>query len=81
VLNFSRGLQLEYKDAKVVVQIVLPGHVRTEFFGASGGSPFPDHLFMTADELATTALAGLDQAELICFPNLPDTAGWAALKA
>ena len=80
VLNFSRSLQMEYQAAKVVVQAVMPGPVRTEFFDASGGPPFPDHLFMSADELAQTALKALDQGELICFPSLPDAAAWSAFE-
>ncbi len=81
MLNFSRSLQMEHQGANVVVQAILPGPVRTEFFDVSGGpAPFPDHLFMSADELAETALRGLDQGELICFPNLPDMAAWTAFE-
>jgi short-subunit dehydrogenase len=78
VLNFTRSLQMELSKTNVVVQAVLPGPVRTEFFEASGlaAAPFPDELFMSADELADTALHALDQRELVCFPSLENSSRW-----
>jgi hypothetical protein len=80
VLNFSRALQMEHEAAGVVVQAVMPGPVRTEFFDGYGAAPFPDHLFMSPVELATSALKALEQGELVCFPNLPDMAAWSAFE-
>lgn len=78
VLNFSRSLQLECAGSGIVVQTVLPGPVRTEFFEASGvcSSIFSEHLFISADELVAAALKALDMKELVCFPTLPDIAAW-----
>ncbi|WPO43979.1 SDR family oxidoreductase [Tardiphaga sp. 42S5] len=83
VLNFSRSLQMELAKTGVIVQAVLPGPVRTEFFEASGmtAAPFPDELFMSADQLADAALAALDQGELVCLPSLQDLSLWDTYEA
>ena len=82
VLNFSRSLQMELSKTNVVVQAVLPGPVRTEFFEASGltAAPFPDELFMSPVELVDTALRALDQRELVCFPSLENEAHWTTFE-
>jgi uncharacterized protein len=82
VLNFTRSLQMELAKTNVVVQAVLPGPVRTEFFEASGltEAPFPNELFMSAAELVDTALQALDQGDLICFPSLEDASFWTAFE-
>src|SRR5207247_5943148 len=82
VLNFTRSLQMELAKTAVTVQAVLPGPVRTEFFEASGltEAPFPDELFMSAEELVDTALTALDQGELVCFPSLENTSFWTAFE-
>ena len=80
VLNFSRALQAELEPAGVTVQAVMPGMVRSEFFGGKP-APFPDHLFMEADTLVATALCALDQGERVCFPTLSDPAGWSGARA
>jgi short-subunit dehydrogenase len=79
VLNLSRSLQLEFARTDVKIQVVMPGPVRSEFFGAQK-PPFPEHLFMTAQTLAVTALAALDKGELICTPTLHDAGAWAAFE-
>jgi uncharacterized protein len=75
LLNFSRALQAEVAKTNVMVEVVMPGPVRSELFG-DRNPPFPDPLFMTAETLADTALTALDQRELICFPTLHDIAAW-----
>jgi uncharacterized protein len=77
VLNFSRSMQLEFAKTNVKVQVVMPGPVRSEFFGEQK-PPFPDQLFMSAETLVDSALSALDQGELVCFPTLHDEAAWAA---
>lgn len=79
VLNFSRALQAELANSGITVQVVMPGPVRSEFFG-NVPAPFPDAMFMTAETLVDTALAALDQGETITFPNLPDMALWEQLE-
>ncbi|MCP1968536.1 SDR family NAD(P)-dependent oxidoreductase [Bradyrhizobium elkanii] len=82
VLNFTRSLQMELSKTNVLVQAVLPGPVRTEFFQASGmaKAPFPDELFMSPEELVNSALLSLDRRELICFPSLENEAHWSAFE-
>jgi short-subunit dehydrogenase len=82
VLNFSRSLQMELAKTHVLVQAVLPGPVRTEFFEASGmtTAPFPDELFMSPAELVDTALTALDRRELVCFPSLESEAHWTGFE-
>lgn len=79
VFNFSRSLQNELASSGVTVQVVMPGPVRSDFFGDSP-PPFPDRLFMSAETLADTALTALDQGETITFPNLDDVAAWQAYE-
>ena len=80
VLNFSRSLQLEFAKSNVKVQVVMPGPVRSEFFGDQK-PPFPDQLFMSAETLVDTALSALDQGELVCFPTLHDEAAWTTFDS
>ncbi|HEX7947711.1 MAG TPA: SDR family NAD(P)-dependent oxidoreductase, partial [Phenylobacterium sp.] len=75
VLNFSRSLQSEFSKTNVKVQLVMPGPVRTEFFG-DRPPPFPDELFMSPETLADIAFRALDQGELVCWPTLHDPQLW-----
>jgi uncharacterized protein len=79
VLNFTRALHAELAPAGVIVQAVMPGPVRTEFFG-NAPAPFPDALFMTPETLVDTALHALDQGETVCFPTLHDPDVWQAFE-
>ncbi|WP_050386801.1 SDR family NAD(P)-dependent oxidoreductase [Bradyrhizobium pachyrhizi] len=78
VLNFSRSLELECAKTDVAVQTILPGPVHSEFFEQSGITKpmFPEHLYMTADQLVATSLRALDLKESVCFPTLADTGLW-----
>ncbi len=82
VLNFTRSLQIEFAKTSIIVQAVLPGPVRTEFFEASGvaAAPFPNELFMSAEQLVDTALQALDQGELVCFPSLENASLWTSFE-
>ncbi|MGA0603830.1 SDR family NAD(P)-dependent oxidoreductase [Caulobacter sp. KR2-114] len=77
VLNFSRSLQSEFAKTNVKVQVVLPGPVRTEFFG-DRPPPFPDHLFMSPETLVDVAFRALDQGEMVCWPTLHDPQAWTS---
>ena len=77
VLNFSRSLQREFAKTNVKVQVVLPGPVRTEFFGDEP-PPFPDHLLMSPETLVDVAFQALDQGEMICWPTLHDPQAWTS---
>lgn len=75
VLNFTRSLQIEFSKTNVKVQAVMPGPVRTEFFG-DHKPPFPEDLFMSAETLVDIALRALDQGEMVCWPTLHDMQVW-----
>ncbi|MBN3839537.1 SDR family oxidoreductase [Burkholderia sp. Ac-20349] len=75
VLNFTRSLHAELAPRGVAVQAVMPGPVRTAFFG-NAAAPFPDSLFMTPETLVDTALHALDHEESVCFPTLHDLGAW-----
>ncbi|GBQ88646.1 SDR family NAD(P)-dependent oxidoreductase [Asaia krungthepensis] len=80
VFDFSRALQAEAEGHGVTVQVVMPGPVYSEFFGEAP-PPFPAGLFMSADMLVDTALAGLDRGETVTFPTLHDSDRWDAFEA
>ena len=79
VLHFSRALQAEFAKTDVKVQAVMPGPVRSEFFG-DRKAPFPDHMFMSSETLAAAGLAALDAGELISFPTLQDESAWRTFE-
>jgi short-subunit dehydrogenase len=82
VLNFTRSLQLELADTNVAVQVVVPGPITTEFFDAAGVSPsaFPQHLFMSPEDLVDAALRDLWAKELISIPVLRSMDEWQELE-
>lgn len=75
VLSFSRSLQLELKSQGVLVQVVMPGPIKTEFF-AEGAAPFPEDWFMQAETLVQIALQALARGEDLVFPNLENLSLW-----
>jgi short-subunit dehydrogenase len=82
VLNFTRGLQLEYEKQNIQIQILLPGPVRTEFFSSQGmdDSVFPDPAYISAEALVDAALAGLDAGEKVTIPTLHDPTVWDEME-
>lgn len=83
VLNLSLNLQQKVKGTAVKVQAVLPGATRTEIWKKSGTdiAAMPPEMLMEVDEMVDAALAGLDQAEAVTIPSLPDVAEWGAATA
>lgn len=75
VLSFSRSLQLELKNQGVLIQVVMPGPIKTEFF-AEGVAPFPEDWFMQAETLVQIALQALARGEDLVFPNLENLSLW-----
>lgn len=82
VLTFTQALQQELAESPVVVQAVLPGAVRTEFWDGSGADlgAFPDEWIMSADDVVDAALAGLDAGEPVTIPSLPQISDWESLE-
>lgn len=80
VLNFSKALQAELKPSSVNVQVIMPGPVKTEFFGDTT-APFPEELFMQPETLVEISLIALDRGEDVIFPNLEDVSLWEQYEA
>jgi short-subunit dehydrogenase len=78
VLTFTQALQQELAGSGVVVQAVVPGAMRTEFWEGSGVelTAFPDEAVMSAEDVVDAALVGLDAGEPVTVPSLPDIADW-----
>ena len=83
VLAFTQSLQLQLADTGIRVQAVLPGAVRTDFWGGSGIelSDLPDEMVMSVEDAVDAALAGLDAGELVTIPALEESAHWETLDA
>lgn len=82
VANFTRSLQMEHRGSAIVIQLVQPGPVRTEFFVASGATEdiFPSESFLTAEQLVDAALKGFDNREAVTTPSLLDLSLWDSLE-
>ncbi|WP_313049274.1 SDR family NAD(P)-dependent oxidoreductase [Atlantibacter subterraneus] len=78
VLNFSRGLQAEFAQSGVRIQVVMPSITATEIWGHSGiaHAQLPEGTVMTSEDMVDAALAGLAQGENITIPPLHDMALW-----
>ena len=74
VLNFTRGLQDELADTKVVVQLVAPAAIATDIWDISGVplSNLDPATVMTAEHAVDAALSGLDLREKITLPSVDD---------
>ncbi len=83
VLAFSLSLHKELAKNNIRVQVVLPGATATDFW-AIAGTPverLPGQIVMKAADLVDSAIAGLDQGELVTIPSLPESADWDAYEA
>jgi short-subunit dehydrogenase len=74
VLNFTRGLQQEFAESNVYIQLVLPAATATDLWEISGvplSALDPTHVMSVAD-CVDAALSGLDRRELITMTSLED---------
>jgi short-subunit dehydrogenase len=83
VMTYSRGVQQEVANTNLHVQAVLAAGTISEFADNSGlpMSNFDPSLFMTAEDLVKTAMAGFDRREAITVPSLEDVSLWDAFDA
>ena len=83
VIALSQSLHHELAGRGVRIQAVLPGATATDFWDVAGTplEELPTEMVMTADALVDSALAGLEQGELITIPSLPDASDWERLEA
>jgi short-subunit dehydrogenase len=83
VLTFTRGLQDEVKDSRVVVQLVAPSATATDIWEISGVplSALDKSVVMTAEDCVDAALAGLDLGEAVTLPSVENAGLFAAYDA
>ena len=75
MLNFTRGLQDQLADTKIVIQLVAPAAIATDIWEISGVplSLLDPATVMKAENAVDAALAGLDLGEKLTLPSVEDT--------
>ncbi|HHG8773700.1 TPA: SDR family NAD(P)-dependent oxidoreductase [Raoultella planticola] len=78
VLSFTRGLQEEFADSGLRIQVVLPAATATDLWPTSGVplDALPAGSVMTTEDLVDAALSGLDQGENVTLPPVHELALW-----
>lgn len=72
LIIFSRALALELTGTGVHVQALCPGLTHTEFHaheGSASATRMPEFMWMSADAVVETALAGLAAGQAVCIPG------------
>ncbi len=81
---FTEGIYLELRSARspVRVQALCPGFTYTEFHDVMGvdRKVVPKSLWMSADQVVTASLRGLDQGKLFVVPGWRYKFFWALLR-
>ena len=82
VALFTRGLQAEFADTRLRIQLVLPAVTRTEIWDHADelAKTLPASAIMEAGDLVDAALVGLDQGELVTVPAVHDAALYEAYE-
>jgi short-subunit dehydrogenase len=91
VVTFTRTLAAELAGTDVRVQVCCPGYTATEFHLTAGEAPVPDAVAaaksaepphaMSAEDVVTASLAGLDAGEVVVTPGLEDPSALDLLTA
>jgi uncharacterized protein len=78
VVSFSQALQGEVAGKGVLVQVIVPPPLDTEFWNRAGlpVSNLPAGAVMKPQHLVDAALKGLDKRESWVFASLPEQAVW-----
>jgi uncharacterized protein len=78
VMNFTRGLQDEFANTGVKVQLVNPASTATEIWDNSGIplSALNQESVMTTENMVDASLAGFDMGETITWPSVADATLW-----
>jgi uncharacterized protein len=78
VMNFTRGLQDEFANTGVKVQLVNPASTATEIWDNSGIplAALNQESVMTTENMVDASLAGLDMGEKITWPSVADASLW-----
>jgi hypothetical protein len=81
VLSYSRSLSGELRGTGVTVTTLCPGPVKTGFSDAAGfdkeefDGSLPRFMWLSAEEVARQAVAGLEQGTLVVIPGLANRLG------
>lgn len=72
VVHFTNGLQQEFKDTNVAIQLVLPASTATEIWEVGGVpiSALDPETVMTTENCVDAILAGLDLKESVTWPSV-----------
>lgn len=71
--TFTEILHNELGGTGVLVQVLCPGLVSTEFHERTGTKPqVPPESIMKPEAVVHASLAGLRQGEVVCIPALDD---------
>ncbi|MEO3408147.1 SDR family oxidoreductase [Mucilaginibacter sp. CAU 1740] len=74
VIQYTRGLQEEFKGTNIRVQLVSPATTATELWDVAGIplSALNQATIMTVEDCVDAALSGLDRGELATYPSIND---------
>jgi short-subunit dehydrogenase len=78
VMNFTRGLQDEFANTGVKVQLVNPASTATEIWDNSGIplAALNQDSVMTTENMVDASLVGFDMGEKITWPSVADATLW-----
>jgi short-subunit dehydrogenase len=82
VLSFTEALSSDLKGTGVTATALCPGPVKTEFTdqheGFDAAASTPDFVWMSAEDCARAAVAGLDRGKRVVVPGLGNRMGTLA---
>ena len=83
VNTFTESLHEELRGTGVQVQVLCPGFTRTEFQKRAGigTSGLPAFAWMSAEDVVTASMAGVQNGDLICIPGFSNRLMAAAVRA
>lgn len=81
VLSYSRATRAELKGTGVTMTVLCPGPVHTEFAEAAGfteeesSNALPKFMWVSASDVAKTAVEGLDRDRAVVIPGIANRVG------
>ena len=83
VLSYTRSIAAELKGTGVTATVLCPGPVETDFGKTAGFTPkeekesLPQIMWVSAPEVARTAVAGMDAGKVVVIPGAANKVGAA----
>ena len=81
VLSYSQATRAELKDSDVTMTVLCPGPVETEFADVAGftdeqtSNALPKFMWLSAHDVAKTAIDGLDKGRAVVIPGAANRVG------